>query len=375
MSVEFRYACEGEYDRVASFIDEHWAKDHIYVRNRALFEWTFQRPGYWDEGYSFALGEDGGKLVAILGGIPYTFNNRGTRHRGVWIVNYAVHPDYRKGTAALKLLSMFRNPAFPVVIASGLNPATVTIYKVLRGQVLPETPRHFAVMPGQTKRLGHLIQLANPEVDVTCAQSLAEAFVVKDLSPAPYDFGNELPACWDETDWPEHALTSVGAARDADYLSWRYLRHPSFEYRLITLAEGARTGLLVWRLETIRQQTDEGRVDVGRIGRVVEFLPASAANGRLLLQRLFQALTENDAVGADFYGYQGAARQMLASSGFHSADRHADGSMLPSRFQPIAAGSAILNAMFSDASVPACAADADCEWYWTKSDSDQDRPN
>ena len=58
MNIEFRYANSDEYGRIADFIDEHWAKDHIYVRNPALFEWTFKRPGFWDSGYSFELGEE-----------------------------------------------------------------------------------------------------------------------------------------------------------------------------------------------------------------------------------------------------------------------------------------------------------------------------
>jgi hypothetical protein len=31
--------------------------------------------------------------------------------------------------------------------------------------------------------------------------------------------------------------------------------------------------------------------------------------------------------------------------------------------------------MFMQTEVPACADAGDCPWYWTKSDSDQDRPN
>ncbi len=158
MSIEFRFAATSEYPRISAFLDEYWAKNHIYVRKPELFEWTFRRPGFWDPAqYSFSLAEDNGELVGILGGIPYDLNFQSARRRGVWIVNFAVRPDYRKGAAALRLLSTFRNPAFPVVIASGLNEATVAIYKVLRGQVLPEPPRHVAVLPSAVDRMSSLI--------------------------------------------------------------------------------------------------------------------------------------------------------------------------------------------------------------------------
>ena len=71
MSVEFRYASFDEYPRIRRFLDEYWAKDHVYVRLPQLFDWTFGRSGVWDrEGYSFALAEDKGEIVGIFGRHP-----------------------------------------------------------------------------------------------------------------------------------------------------------------------------------------------------------------------------------------------------------------------------------------------------------------
>src|ERR1700737_4000669 len=139
----FRYARLDEYERVARFIDEHWAADHIYVRSKPLFDWTFRRgPRHWEDGtYSMGLAEDNGELVGILGGIPFTLNVFGEQSKGVWIVNYVVRSDHRRGSAALRLLSIFRREPFRACIAFGINPATSTIYRVLRGQVNDEIPR------------------------------------------------------------------------------------------------------------------------------------------------------------------------------------------------------------------------------------------
>ena len=38
-------------------------------------------------------------------------------------------------------------------------------------------------------------------------------------------------------------------------------------------------------------------------------------------------------------------------------------------------GGGILSAVFVPEGSPAVTASADCLWYWTRSDSDQDRPN
>jgi hypothetical protein len=377
MSIQFRYVGLAEYPRVSQFLDEYWAKNHIYVREQALFDWTFSRKRHWDdETYSFAVAEDGGEIVAILGGIPFTFNCLGKSSKAVWIVNYAVRPDHRRGPAALQLLSTFRKPPFQTVIAAGLNPASTIIYKVLRGVVLPEMPRHFAVFPNAAGRTADLLQLTYPDWTRERAVSLAKAFVLAGNGDHSVPHGTTLPASWDETDWPKIASQTVGAARDTDYLNWRYVQHPCFKYGIVTVPEGNRTGLAVWRLEPIQRETPAGRVPVDRLARLVEFLPVSENNGRELINALLVDVRATGALGVDYYGYHGFTRSILQHNGLRSIEAHPDGALIPSRFQPLDThGGGILNAMFVPEGLPFCTTEPNCPWYWTKSDSDQDRPN
>jgi hypothetical protein len=377
MNIELRYIGLAEYPRVSQFLDEYWAKNHIYVRERPLFDWTFNRKNHWeDNSYSFAVAEDGGEIVAILGGIPFAFNCLGKSSKAVWIVNYAVRPDHRRGPAALQLLSTFRKSPFQAVIAAGLNPASAIIYKVLRGIVLPEMPRHFAVFPEAVERTSDLLQLAYPEWTRERAESLSRSFVLKENGHHSVGYGSELPSSWDEMDWPEIASHTIGAARDTEYLNWRYVQHPCFKYGVITVPEGKRSGLAVWRLETIQRETPAGRVTVDRLGRLVEFLPVSEGNGRNLICALLGDIRAANALGVDFYGYHGPTRSILRQNGLQSVEVHPDGALLPSRFQPLDThGGGILSAMFVREGVPRCTVQPDSPWYWTKSDSDQDRPN
>ncbi len=376
MPVEFRFARLGEYPRIREFLNEYWAKDHVYCRDLALFEWTFRRPGYWVDGeYSLALAEDGGELVGLLGGIPFAFNRFGRRSNGIWMANYVVRPDHRRGPAALQLLALFRPPRFDACVAFGINPATSAIYRMMRGEVLPLIPRHLAVLPGCEERLRALVAMAHPEWEAERTRSLAAAFTLARL-PGDGDGRASLPESWDAEDWPAIAAETVGAARDRDYLEWRYLRHPRFEYRVIAAPQGARAGLAVWRLETIRRETPEGRRAVDRIGRLVEFIPASRGNGRGLLAAFLQQLGAAGAFAADFYCYHGPTRALLNELGFRETAVHPDGGQVPTRFQPLdGKGGGIMSALFL-AGGPSCCSDSGASpWYWTKSDSDQDRPN
>lgn len=377
MNIQFRYANFDEYPRISQFLDEYWAKNHIYVRERPLFDWTFRRHGHLEsQAYSFTIAENGNDIVAILGGIPFTFNCLGRTSKAVWIVNYAVRPDHRRGPVALQLLSTFRRPPFDEVIASGLNPESTIIYKVLRGTVLPELPRHLGIFADASDRMVNLLQLTYPEWDKKRADSVAHNFVLPSGANEVVPHGTTIPNTWDGVDWPAIATQTVGAVRDSDYLRWRYLDHPSFEYRILTVAEGDRNGLAVWRLENIHHQTPEGRVPVDALARLVEFLPVSPDNGRHLIGALLKGVREAGAMGVDFYGYHGNARTILEQLGVRSIDTHPDGTLIPYRFQPLDThGGGILNAMFAPEGLPPCTTGLDSVWYWTKSDSDQDRPN
>jgi len=377
MAIEFRYAKLDEYPRISDFLDQHWAKNHVYTRMRDLFDWSFHRPGHWEaDSYSFALALDGHELVGILGGIPFTLNRYGETSKAIWIVNYVIRADYRKGATALQLLSSFRKPEFSGVLAFGINPATVVIYQVLRGQVLPEIPRHFLVMPGQQKRMARTLKIAYPDWSEDKAMSLVSSFEFSNQPQSVPEIHRAVPSNWDEKDWPRHAQKTIGAVRDTDYLDWRYASHPVFDYKFISVPEGDRHGLAVWRVETIRKQTENGREDVDRIGRLVEFLPASPSNAEALLAAFISELRAADAMAADFYGYHSDTRALLQELGFRGAETSSEGSAIPSRFQPLdGKGGGILSAVFlRDGGAPG-KNDLDCPWYWTKSDSDQDRPN
>lgn len=377
MAVEFRYAQVGEYPRISKFLDEYWAKDHVYVRMPQLFEWTFRRGSVWDqEGYSFAIAEARDEIVGILGGIPFAFNWCGRTSQAVWLVNFMLRPDYRRGPTALRLLSMFRRAPYTTVIAFGNNPAIVPMYRALGAQTLAEMPRHFVVLPDAVQRMTSLLCMTYPDWPVQRAEGLAAAFRLAALPDIPGQSGTTVPTSWNDCDWPQWAVRVVGAARDFDYLQWRYFAHPCFAYRCITVPEGDRLGIAIWRLETMRRTVAHTLEAVDQIGRLVEFLPVSPHNARELLALFWQELAAADALGADYYGYQGEIGTWLRTLGFYGVESHHDGPAIPARFQPLEGkGGQILSAIFAPRDVPSCSSDRQCLWYWTKSDSDQDRPN
>src|SRR3954469_7705346 len=203
MALDFRFARTDEYPRISMFLHEYWAQNHVYCRMQDLFDWSFHRPDQWDaDHYSFSIAEDNGELAGILGGIPFTFNQFGRSSKGMWIGNYVISPNYRKGSAALQLLSQFRKPEFNPVIAFGINPATLAIYRVLRGQVLDEIPRHFLVLPDAQDRMSTLLQTTYPDWDAERARGIADAFTMRSVPERECESSHLIPKSWDTNEWP-----------------------------------------------------------------------------------------------------------------------------------------------------------------------------
>jgi hypothetical protein len=110
------------------------------------------------------------------------------------------------------------------------------------------------------------------------------------------------------------------------------------------------------------------------------FLESKAVGDQILsvlmrVQNLMAAIRREDCVAVDYYGFHGKTRAMLNKLGL-PATGPSDAECIPGRFQPLdGKGGNILSAGFLPPGAPPCTLDEDCPWYWTKSDSDQDRPN
>ena len=203
MSLDVRHTQLDDYPRLSTFLDTYWAKDHVYVRQRSLFDWTFGRRDLWaHDSFSFALAEDHGEVVGILGGVPFVMNCFGRTSQGIWLVNYMVRPDYRRGSLAVRLLNMFRQPPFTVTIAFGVSTLAVPFYTALRAYVLETIPRHVAIFPDAVERVSHLLHLAYPDWPVARTHALAKAFRCYPNPEAAVPYGTTIPANWDTQDWP-----------------------------------------------------------------------------------------------------------------------------------------------------------------------------
>jgi len=364
----------GEYALAVRAIDDLWQRNHVYCRDVDLFNWTFNTNPNWvlKDSFSFAIAEYERKIVGILGIIPFLLNNRGAKQPGCWLVNWIVDGTYRKTGAGLSLFRWFKDFT---PVSFGINDTIARLYAAMKWSIVENIPRLLFIPAHNLARLGHLCDLCGANVS---AENLSKAtskmtFTGRDIGAGNLSL-NDVHGDWDNKGWRFFESVTRGCERNFSYLNWRYQLHPTFDYKSMVLPDGEKLGLVVWRVETLRKRVAGEFVPVDKLIRVVEFLPASPANAKSLAGAVFRSIEKEDAIGADFYSFNSEINDLLVAEGFVDVAMLEFGNELPSRFQPIDNnGGRIKSGLRVDFDTPQTGQRSD--WYWTRSDSDQDRPN
>ena len=93
MPVELEFCKRDKVDSLIDFIDKNWKKDHIFVRNRELFNWQHKTKDL----YNFILAIEGKKIIGILGFIPTSkFSDELIVNNEIWLAIWKVRHDIHK---------------------------------------------------------------------------------------------------------------------------------------------------------------------------------------------------------------------------------------------------------------------------------------
>ena len=374
---EIRLAGLSDHSAISSFINQHWKKDHAYVKSKKLFDWTFQANPNWNEvGYSISVAIEGNSIQGMLGTIPFDLNVYGKSFKACWLVNWLLLPEARKGRLGINLLNLFSKDYGYDTISFGINDTVARLYTALKWQDMPIMPRMVWINPNDTLSTKALLMEANPNENVLEIIRYINTHA-KYLDQTTHSLLNPREIIktdsWNINGWENWKFKTVGCSRDSKYLLWRYFENPIYKYESRMIADGKNIGLIIWRVENTKRRNSNGQIeDLLPIARIVEFLPASKANAVDLLSEFSRHANEVGIKAADFYCYNEEICEILVEIGLVVSRNHV-GVNLPNHTQPIATGGAIRSAIkiADDHRVNASAR----HWYWTKSDSDQDRPN
>lgn len=336
-------------DRIADlqrFVDEHWRKDHILSRDRALLEWQHRR----DEAtISFLLAETNRQIDAVLGVIPTDWNYYGQRLKAHWLALWCARSDAPAG-AGLQLIARAMADV-QIVCVLGINARAVPLYQGLKFGLIPRVPRY-------VRRFGKRGEHSPNDTVEPMRPPRSQGKVV------PFDD----PGAWDRL-WQLHLATRcISTWKDAAWLRWRYQQHPTFRYETecVTDDQGNVKACCVYRIAELEPGW--------RMMRIVELLGIGDA-ALWAAEHLCRTAEQNGCAYADFYCTNAHFAAPLVACGFRREEHVPE--ELPALLSPVTRGRTTLNGgvfgttdLFEspDQLLGECL-------YVTRGDGDQDRPN
>ena len=341
---EVRMAVETDAEAIVTFIEQHWRKDHAFVKSRTLLDWQHFDPE--TRRYNFILGVQRatGQIHGLLGIIPLSQFDPGIGfERLVWMAIWKVRDDARGVRLGRHLMSHLEDVLQPEIVstvaASGM---TLPMYQA-RGFLGGRLSHYFLLNPAVAE-----FKLAANVGPAHRRSPASRSGPIRRLVPA---FEDDLRAC-------AEVFSSQEAVprKTPEYLVRRYLRHPFYRYQAWAILEATEPlGLLVTR---ICSHEDAHAI------RIVDFVGRSSALRGLGVEWV-RLMTEHKAEYVDFCN-SGISHEDLAASGFLRRDPAGD-LVIPNYFEPFVRENIEIGYVIRlKKGLP---------YRVVKGDSDQDRPN
>ncbi len=133
MGIKISLCDFSDVEQLLSFIDSDWKKDHIFVRDRKLFDW--QHKG--KDNYNFVVAKNEDDIVGILGYIPLAqYSSILAENNELWLAIWKVKDGINKPGLGLMMLK-FLNKKYnnPSICSIGLSKQVIPIYKAFKYQI------------------------------------------------------------------------------------------------------------------------------------------------------------------------------------------------------------------------------------------------
>ena len=337
--------------RWEDFIVTSYKNPNYILLSPEFLRWQFlDNPANATGAYTLWLVLHRDAVVAQLGYVPFTGRTpAGETFAGAYPINLIVHPDYRASGLGVIVLKKLLS-SIDCVLNPGSSDAGAVLCAGLGMRDLGTLHRHLCVLD-QERALALAVHHRLPSAAAEAAhRSIDNA---EHLVPMA-----RLPATAAARFMPP--ASAYGADRSREFLRWRYEDHPAFDYKFILSRDG--DSVLIFHEE---REPTTGLL----ILRIVDLLGREAALSALLGAAL-QAARARSAVLVDFFCSLTCYDAALCAAGFFNEAEHPDG-RIAALFQPLDFRKTGIRVLVSG---PA-QAQLDAEWYVTKGDSDQDRPN
>lgn len=314
-----------EVEQLMSFIDSDWKKDHIFVRDRKLFDW--QHKG--KDNYNFVLAKNEDGILGVLGYIPLSqYSNTLAENNELWLAIWKVKDGLNKPGLGLMMLK-FLNKKYnnPSICSIGLSKQVIPIYKAFKYKV------------------GVLSHLAffNNEVESfkICTPALK--------NKKKFKSNNLTYKVCDNVSFIDESFFLKNPRKNHAYIINRYVNHPRYNYKfLLIYKKKFLLSVLIFR---------EIQIDSSKVSRIVDGFGENITNP-IFNYNISRFLKEFD------YEYIDLVSNIthMLGSGFVSSS---ESIVIPNYFEPFEKRNVQVDYAYKSIN--------DLVIY--RGDSDQDRPN
>lgn len=330
--ISIRQGVYEDIPRIQTFIDEHWQKDHIFVRNRDFFEWQF-------------LNADS-KLNMIIAENPQTGNIYGIV--GVILYNESENPD-ASGTMFTVIKS--ENPMLAIdisdylyshfntryVCSPGLRPKAVKMNKLL-GCKIAKMDHYYRLNDIDTYHIANIKDRKLPAIEDS-------GFALRPISSV-----KEMKSIISE-----QALMNGLLSKSYSYIEKRYFEHPIYKYDIWGISEPDKEPVAVLI-------TREENVGSYKACKIIDYYGDNAYLGKITYS-IDRLMKEKEYEFVDVYSF-GVPREIYEEAGFVACDDEDDNNIIPNYYHP-----------FEQRNIPRYLVDIEVDGVRLfRGDGDQDRP-
>jgi len=331
------------------FIKQTHGDNHV-MQNKALFEWFFS-PNPDRDVYNMIVGIKNDCIISILGYIPTKFIVNGKIINGAWTSLWFTLPEERGGIGALLMKRLME--LFPIVAGQGASSMNKKIVEAMGHEFEPVIPKLVGVI--DKSLIQDLIQGSH---------KFDESLVIPLKLRKQKDVANLNL----ELNWKEYSNIKFGTLRDADYIQRKYITNPFLQYEIITSGVENTPTIAIVRII----QTNLGF----KVARIVEFfgpeISIYESQWKEVLGEIVMLSNSRNCAYIDFYSTSIMIKKFMIEMGFYE-DNEGE---LPSLLDPVERDRKSQNLeVFVDPSLKAAESIGIRNFFVTRGDGDQDRPN
>ena len=340
---------KNKWEDLRDFIRQTHGRNHV-MQNKELFEW-FYSPHADCIDYNVIVGLKNNQIISILGYIPTNFLVNGKIISGAWTALWFTLQEERSGIGALLMKRLME--IFPIVAGQGAS--------VMNKEIV--------------EALGHEFQKIIPKM-----VGILDKNIINGLFPESHKFKENLIFLVKENgyrvnandklniNWKEYSEMKFGTLRDFGYIRRKYLDNPFLQYEIISTGDEKTPTVAIMRII----QTDLGF----KVGRIVDLFGPDISNYRSQWEEaLNEVMTLADHWGCayiDSYSTSMTINKFMAEMGFYTDNEGA----LPSLLDPVQRDRKSQNLeVYINNSLKQKEGISIDNFYVTRGDGDQDRPN